>query len=151
MNELGYLIQAAGTTLGLAFLALLLGLLIAMLFVFWESARHRIIAWPGTLLVMLIRGLPEILVVLGIYYGLSQLLLLLSDGFTVNLFLFQLPIKFTINDFDISPFFCGVLPLHYCMQPTPHKPFEAPLKRFRTAREKQGLHLVCPQAKSFFI
>jgi arginine transport system permease protein len=61
--------------------------------------------------VTLFRGLPEILVVLFIYFGASQLLLLLSDGFTLNFGLFQLPIQVNIENFDVSPFLCGVIAL----------------------------------------
>ena len=68
-----------------------------------QLARHR----PVTVL----RGLPEIPVVLFIYFGSSQLLLMLSDGFTLNLGLFQLPIQLAIDNFEVSPFLCGVIAL----------------------------------------
>ncbi len=51
-----------------------------------------------------LRGLPEILVVLFIYFGSSQLLLMLSDGFTINLGFVQIPLQMQIEDFDVSPF-----------------------------------------------
>ena len=111
MNELLPLASAAGMTVGLAVCALILGLLLAMLFAGWESVRLRPIAWVGTGLVTLLRGLPEILVVLFIYFGASQLLLLLSDGFTINLGLFTLPVRMQIDNFDVSPFLCGVIAL----------------------------------------
>jgi len=111
MNELLPLASAAGMTVGLAVCALILGLLLAMLFAGWESVRLRPVAWVGTGLVTLLRGLPEILVVLFIYFGASQLLLLLSDGFTINLGLFTLPVQMQIDNFDVSPFLCGVIAL----------------------------------------
>ena len=111
MNELLPLASAAGMTVGLAVCALLIGLLLAMLFAGWESLRIKILAWPGTLLVTVLRGLPEILVVLGIYFGSSQLLLTLSDGFTLPLGFTRLHIQMTINDFNVSPFLCGVIAL----------------------------------------
>ena len=46
--------------------------------------------WTGSALVTVLRGLPEILVVLFIYFGSSQLLLTLSDGFTLNLGVVQI-------------------------------------------------------------
>ena len=49
--------------------------------------------------------------VLFIYFGASQLLLLLSDGFTINLGLFTLPVQMQIDNFDVSPFLCGVIAL----------------------------------------
>ncbi|RWR02056.1 arginine transporter permease subunit ArtQ [[Pantoea] beijingensis] len=111
MNELIILARAAGMTVGLAVCALIAGLILAMIFAVWESARWRPVAWLGTGLVTLFRGLPEILVVLFIYFGASQLLLTLSDGFTLNLGLFTLPVKVEIENFDVSPFLCGVIAL----------------------------------------
>jgi arginine transport system permease protein len=111
MNELTPLASAAGMTVGLAVSALIVGLILAMIFAAWESARWRPVAWLGTGLVTLFRGLPEILVVLFVYFGASQLLLTLSDGFTVNLGLFSFPVQVNIQNFDVSPFLCGVIAL----------------------------------------
>jgi arginine transport system permease protein len=111
MNEFQPLASAAGMTVGLAVCALILGLILAMLFAVWESSRWKLVSWLGTAWVTLLRGLPEILVVLFIYFGASQLLLTLSDGFTLNFGLFQLPIQVEIENFDVSPFLCGVIAL----------------------------------------
>ncbi len=111
MNELFPLASAAGMTVGLALCALVIGLALAMLFAVWESVKWRAVAWPGTALVTLLRGLPEILVVLFIYFGSSQLLLLLSDGFTINLGVVHIPVQIQIDNFDVSPFLCGVIAL----------------------------------------
>ncbi|WKA64247.1 arginine ABC transporter permease ArtQ [Pectobacterium aroidearum] len=106
MIEFQPLASAAGMTVGLAVCALVLGLVLAMLFAVWETVR-----WTGTAVVTLLRGLPEILVVLFIYFGSSQLLMLLADGFTLNLFIVQIPVKLDIGMFEISPFLCGVIAL----------------------------------------
>lgn len=111
MKELYTLASAAGMTIGLALCALIAGLLLAMLFAVWESARWRPLAWLGTALVTLFRALPEILVVLFIYFGASQLLLILSDGFIINLAFMQIPVQVNIENFDVSPFLCGVIAL----------------------------------------
>ncbi|WP_033575614.1 arginine ABC transporter permease ArtQ [Dickeya chrysanthemi] len=111
MTEFQPLASAAGMTVGLAVCALLLGLLLAMLFALWETARWKILSACGTAVVTLLRGLPEILVVLFIYFGSSQLLLILSDGFTLNLGLAQIPVKLAIDNFEVSPFLCGVIAL----------------------------------------
>ncbi|MCX0502029.1 arginine ABC transporter permease ArtQ [Erwinia billingiae] len=111
MNEFTPLASAAGMTVGLAVSALVVGLILAMIFAAWESARWRPVAWLGTGLVTLFRGLPEILVVLFVYFGASQLLLTLSDGFTINLGLFSFPVQVNIQNFDVSPFLCGVIAL----------------------------------------
>ncbi len=57
----------------------------AMLFAVLESVKWRPVARLATGIVTILRGLPEILVVLFIYFGSSQLLLTLSDGFTIPL------------------------------------------------------------------
>ncbi len=109
MNEMFPLASAAGMTVGLALCALVIGLALAMVFAVWESVRWRPIAWIGTALVTVLRGLPEILVVLFIYFGSSQLLLMLSDGFSINLGVVQIPVQVQIDNFDVSPFLCGVI------------------------------------------
>jgi arginine transport system permease protein len=111
MNEIQPLASAAGMTVGLAVCALVLGLILAMLFAVWESSRWKAVSWLGTAWVTLLRGLPEILVVLFIYFGASQLLLTLSDGFHINLGLFNIPVQVEIENFDVSPFLCGVIAL----------------------------------------
>ncbi|MGM3174194.1 arginine ABC transporter permease ArtQ [Dickeya lacustris] len=111
MTEFHPLASAAGMTVGLALCALALGLLLAMLFALWETARWKALSFIGTALVTLLRGLPEILVVLFIYFGSSQLLLVLSDGFTLNLGVVQLPIRLAIDNIEVSPFLCGVIAL----------------------------------------
>ncbi len=103
MNDIQPLANAAAMTLGIATLALILGLILAMLFAVWESSRWKLVSWFGTVWMTLVRGLPEILVVLPIYFGSSQLLLMLSDGFTLNLGLCRLPIQLTIDNLEISP------------------------------------------------
>ncbi|WP_314154545.1 arginine ABC transporter permease ArtQ, partial [Rouxiella badensis] len=69
------------------------------------------LSWLGTAWVTILRGLPEILVVLFIYFGSSQLLLTLSDGFDLNLYLFQIQVKLPLDNFEVSPFVCGVIAL----------------------------------------
>lgn len=80
MNNFLFLTSAAGITVGLAVSALILGLILAMLFTAWESVRFKPIAFLGTCWVTLIRGLPELLVVLFVYFGTLQLINILGDG-----------------------------------------------------------------------
>ncbi|BCQ44062.1 hypothetical protein ERHA55_15890 [Erwinia rhapontici] len=56
MSELYTLASAAGMTVGLAVCALIAGLILAMIFAVWESARWRPLAWLGTGLVTLFRA-----------------------------------------------------------------------------------------------
>jgi arginine transport system permease protein len=79
---------------------------------FGSHRAWKPVSWLGTAWVTLLRGLPEILVVLFIYFGSSQLLLMLSDGFSINFGLFaSCPIQLAIDNFEVSPFLCGVIAL----------------------------------------
>ncbi|MHA6999681.1 arginine ABC transporter permease ArtQ [Aeromonas schubertii] len=91
---LNLLLQATLMTLGLGLASLLGGLLLAILFSAAELSGRRLLAWPVALLTSLIRGLPEILVVLFIYFGSTQVLFLISGEYV-----------------EFSPFACGVLAL----------------------------------------
>lgn len=113
MDNISFLLSAAGITVGLAVCSLIFGLALAMLFAVWESVRFKPLSWICTALVTVIRGLPEVLIVLSIYFGLSMLYPLLIDGFTLNLYFFELPVKLNVsnpND-NIAPFWCGVIAL----------------------------------------
>lgn len=88
------LLNAAGMTLGLALVSVLLGLVLALLFSAAELSRYRLLRWPVLALTTLLRGLPEILVVLFVYFGSSQVLFLLTDEYV-----------------EFSPFWCGVTAL----------------------------------------
>lgn len=111
MNEFLFLVNAAGTTVGLAVCALILGLILAMLFTAWEQARWKPVAYTGSTVVTLLRGLPEILVVLFVYFGTSSLLILLSDGFTLNAFGKPVEIRLDLPIPESLPFICGVFAL----------------------------------------
>ena len=61
------LLEASWMTIQLAFVSLAVGLVLAMLFAVGEMSRYRAIAWPTTFIVTILRGLPELLVVLFIF------------------------------------------------------------------------------------
>lgn len=112
MNEVNYLLSAAGTTVSLALSSLLIGLTLAMLFAVWESVKCTPLRWLCTTVVATIRGLPEVLIVLFIYYGLSMYYPVLVEGFTLDLHFFELPIRLPGDpNENISPFACGVIAL----------------------------------------
>lgn len=150
MSEFYSLASAAGMTVGLAICALIVGLVLAMLFAVWESARWRPLAWVGTLLVTLFRGLPEILVVLFIYFGASQLLLTLSDGFTLNLGVVQIPIQVTIENFDVSPFLCGVIALAILYSAYASQTLRGALKAVPAGQWESGQALGMKKTAIFF-
>jgi len=150
MSEFYTLASAAGMTVGLAVCALVVGLALAMVFAVWESARWRPLAWLGTLLVTLFRGLPEILVVLFIYFGASQLLLTLSDGFTLNLGVVQIPIQVTIENFDVSPFLCGVIALAILYSAYASQTLRGALKAVPAGQWESGQALGMKKSAIFF-
>ena len=150
MSEFQPLLSAAGMTVGLALCSLVLGLALAMLFAVWESARWRPVAWLGTGLVTLLRGLPEILVVLFIYFGSSQVLMLLADGFTLNFYLFQLPVQLNIENFEVSPFLCGVVALALLYSAYASQTLRGALKAVPHGQRESGQALGMSKAAIFF-
>ncbi|ENA1734573.1 arginine ABC transporter permease ArtQ [Yersinia ruckeri] len=150
MNEFQPLASAAGMTVGLALCALLLGLILAMLFAVLESSRWKVVSYLGTAWVTLLRGLPEILVVLFIYFGSSQLLMMLSDGFTLNFYLFELPVKLNIDTFEVSPFLCGVIALALLYSAYASQTLRGALKAVPIGQWESGQALGMSQTAIFF-
>lgn len=150
MNEFFPLASAAGMTVGLAVCALIVGLALAMFFAVWESAKWRPVAWAGSALVTILRGLPEILVVLFIYFGSSQLLLTLSDGFTINLGFVQIPVQMDIENFDVSPFLCGVIALSLLYAAYASQTLRGALKAVPVGQWESGQALGLSKSAIFF-
>lgn len=88
------LVQASWMTVQLAFTSLLVGLIMAVVFASGEMSRRVFVKWPMTAFVTIVRGLPEILVVLFIYFGSTQVLFLITGDFI-----------------EVSPFLSGVVAL----------------------------------------
>ncbi len=150
MNEFFPLASAAGMTVGLAVCALIIGLALAMFFAVWESVKWRPIAWIGSALVTILRGLPEILVVLFIYFGSSQLLLTLSDGFTLHLGFTQIPVQMEIENFDVSPFLCGVIALSLLYAAYASQTLRGALKAVPSGQWESGQALGLSKTAIFF-
>lgn len=91
---LSLLLDAAWMTLGLALASLVGGMVLALAFSAAELSKRRWLVWPVVTLTTLIRGLPELLVVLFIYFGSTQVLFLITGEYV-----------------EFSPFACGVLAL----------------------------------------
>ncbi|PSW03735.1 arginine ABC transporter permease ArtQ [Photobacterium lipolyticum] len=88
------LVEASWMTIQLAFTSLLVGLVLAVLFAGGEMSRQRAIFWPTTALVTVLRGLPELLVVLFIFFGSGQIFFMITGDYV-----------------EISPFLSGVIAL----------------------------------------
>ncbi|WP_392565336.1 arginine ABC transporter permease ArtQ [Utexia brackfieldae] len=110
-SNLFLLLKAAGVTLYLALVSLLFGLLLSFVFAALESVKIKWLSRTFTGVIMLLRGLPEILVVIAIYNGIPMILSAIDDGFTLNLYFMQFRIQHDIENFDISPILCGIVAL----------------------------------------
>lgn len=86
--------SATLVTLGLAVSSLILGLILSIVFVVLETNKIRCIRQTTSIIVTLLRGLPEILVVLLIFFGSTQVLFLLTDEYI-----------------EFSAFWCGTVAL----------------------------------------
>ncbi|AGV12225.1 TPA: arginine ABC transporter permease ArtQ [Haemophilus influenzae] len=89
---LSLMFTAALMTLGLAVCSLILGLFLSLIFAALEA--NRFVGKPMTVFVVLLRGLPEIIVVLLVYFGSTELVEMLTGEYI-----------------EFGAFGCGVLAL----------------------------------------
>lgn len=89
---LSLMFTAALMTLGLAVCSLIVGLIFSIIFAALEA--NRFVGKPVSVLVALLRGLPEILVVLLVYFGSTELVEMLTGDYI-----------------EFSAFSCGVFAL----------------------------------------
>ena len=76
---LSLMFTAALMTLGLAVCSLILGLFLSLIFAALEA--NRFVGKPTAVLIALLRGLPEILVVLLVYFGSTELVEMLTGEY----------------------------------------------------------------------
>ena len=76
---LSLMFTAALMTLGLAVCSLILGLFLSLIFSVLEA--NRFVGKPTAVLIALLRGLPEILVVLLVYFGSTELVEMLTGEY----------------------------------------------------------------------
>lgn len=94
IDYLPLLYSATLLTLGLAVSSLVVGLVLSMLFVVLEASKFSYIRKPASLIITLLRGLPEIIVVLLIYFGSTEIVEKLTGQYV-----------------EFSAFWCGVVAL----------------------------------------
>ena len=94
IDYLPLLYSATLLTLGLAVSSLVVGLILSMLFVVLEASKFSYIRKPSSLINTLLRGLPEIIVVLLIYFGSTEIVEKLTGQYV-----------------EFSAFWCGVVAL----------------------------------------
>lgn len=88
--------------------------------------------------------------VLFIYFGSSQLLLTLSDGFTLHLGFTQIPVQMEIENFDVSPFLCGVIALSLLYAAYASQTLRGALKAVPSGQWESGQALGLSKTAYFF-
>lgn len=126
------LIQASWLTIELAFSSLAVGLVLAMLFASGEMSRLKFIAWPTTTLVTIIRGLPELLVVLFIFFGSGQILFYITGEYI-----------------EISPFLSGVIALSLIFASYAAQTLRGALKAVSKGQSEAASALGLSKSRSF--
>lgn len=88
-----------------------MGLVISVCFILLELMHCRLLLFINILFITFIRSIPEVLVVLFIYFSTSKLLSSIINQFSVNIDFSYFSMHWTANSFDISAFLCGVIAL----------------------------------------
>lgn len=130
---LSLLLDAAWMTLGLALASLVGGMVLALAFSAAELSKKRALVWPVATLTTLIRGLPELLVVLFIYFGSTQVLFLLTGEYV-----------------EFSPFACGVLALSLLFASYATQTLRAALNTVPSGQRLAALALGLSKSHIFF-
>ncbi|MCG6301839.1 arginine ABC transporter permease ArtQ [Vibrio vulnificus] len=127
------LAQASWMTIQLALVSLAVGLVLAVVFASGEMTRHRLVKWPTTALVTVLRGLPELLVVLFIYFGSTQVLFLLTGDFI-----------------EVSPFLSGVIALSLIFASYASQTIRGALKAVNKGQREAASALGMSKSRTFF-
>ncbi|MCU8151417.1 arginine ABC transporter permease ArtQ [Vibrio vulnificus] len=127
------LAQASWMTIQLALVSLAVGLVLAVVFAGGEMTRHRIVKWPTIALVTVLRGLPELLVVLFIYFGSTQVLFLLTGDFI-----------------EVSPFLSGVIALSLIFASYASQTIRGALKAVNKGQREAASALGMSKSSTFF-
>ncbi|HDY7965841.1 arginine ABC transporter permease ArtQ [Vibrio vulnificus] len=127
------LVQASWMTIQLALVSLAVGLVLAVVFAGGEMTRHRLVKWPTTALVTVLRGLPELLVVLFIYFGSTQVLFLLTGDFI-----------------EVSPYLSGVIALSLIFASYASQTIRGALKAVNKGQREAASALGMSKSRTFF-
>ncbi|SCB87275.1 arginine ABC transporter permease ArtQ [Gilliamella intestini] len=149
----GYILpltQATSITLSLALVSLVVGIFFAFIFTLLESSPIKPVAWLMSLFNLTIRALPELLIVVAIYNGLPLLLILLNDGFTINLYFTSLTIQLDIQDFNINPFLCGVSALSLLYAVYASQTLRGAFKAISNGQKQAAQVLGLSKSRTFF-
>lgn len=129
----------AGTwmTIQLALCALALGLVLGLLGALAKTSPRTPLRWLGGTYSTIVRGVPELLWVLLIYFGTTHLMRAVGEWFG-------------IEDLALSPFAAGVIALGLCFGAYATEVFRGALLAIPKGHKEAGLALGLGQARIFF-
>jgi polar amino acid transport system permease protein len=130
----GQLLQGALMTVQLACAALVCGLVLGLVLAACQLSRQGWLRRPVALLTGVLRGVPEFLVVLVCYFGLSNLI---NNHFD--------------SAFDISPFFAGVVSLALVLGAYASEVFRGSFAALERGQLEAARSLGLSSAQTFFL
>ncbi|WP_415720462.1 arginine ABC transporter permease ArtQ [Photobacterium ganghwense] len=126
------LLEASWITIQLSFASVIVGLLLAVAFAGGEMSRYKLLSWPTTAFVTVLRGLPELLVVLFIFFGSTQVLFLITGDYV-----------------EISPFWSGVIALSLIFAAYASQTLRGALKAVPNGQREAASALGIPKSHAF--
>lgn len=126
------LADATLMTLSIAAASLIIGLLLSIIFVVLETARPACIRKPTAVFLTLLRGLPEILIVFLIYFGLIQVVFLVTEEFA-----------------ELNAFWCGSVALGIIFAAYASQSLRGAIKAIPIGQWESGAALGLSRAQTF--
>ncbi|GGO77760.1 ABC transporter permease [Marinobacterium nitratireducens] len=132
------LVSGAWVTLQLALASLFVGLIFGLIGASAKLSRFRFARWLGTLYTTFVRGIPELLLVLTIYFGGSMLLMGIGSWFGYDEYI------------EISAFVAGVAALSVAFGAYATEVFRAAIQELPKGQWESAYALGMTRRKTFF-
>ncbi|MEH6578841.1 MAG: ABC transporter permease [Amphritea sp.] len=132
------LISGTWITVQLALASLLVGLIFGLAGAAAKLSNNRLARWIATGYTTLVRGLPELLLVLTIYFGGSQLLMWMASWFGYDEYI------------EIGPFIAGVAALSIAFGAYATEVFRMAMQEIPKGQWESGLAYGMSPARTFF-
>ncbi|WP_417228230.1 ABC transporter permease [Amphritea sp.] len=132
------LISGTWVTIQLALSSLLVGLVFGLAGAAAKLSKNRFARWFATGYTTLVRGLPELLLVLTIYFGGSQLLMWIASGFGYDEYI------------EIGPFVAGVAALSIAFGAYATEVFRMAMMEIPDGQWESGLACGMSPRRTFF-
>ncbi|SEQ25342.1 polar amino acid transport system permease protein [Amphritea atlantica] len=132
------LLSGTWITIQLALSSLLVGLVLGLTGAAAKLSKNRIARWLATGYTTLVRGLPELLLVLTIYFGGSQLLMWIAGGFGYTEYI------------EIGPFVAGVAALSIAFGAYATEVFRMAMMEIPKGQWESGLACGMSTPRTFF-